>query len=76
VRDLGIDDSDGPIGINLVEMTTPAPNQNVWPDSDVNRVNPMTITASAVVPGFKIPPSSLISTTRMISGITTAGVVS
>jgi hypothetical protein len=29
VRDLGIDHSDGPIGINPVEMTTPAPNQKV-----------------------------------------------
>jgi hypothetical protein len=76
VRDLGIDDSDGPIGTNPVEMTTPAPNQKVWPDSDVNRVNPMTITASAVVPDLKIPPSSLTSTTRMISCIITAGVVS
>jgi hypothetical protein len=26
VRDLSIEDSDGPIGINPVEMTTPAPN--------------------------------------------------
>jgi hypothetical protein len=27
VRDLSIEDSDGPIGIHPVEMTTPAPNQ-------------------------------------------------
>jgi hypothetical protein len=76
VRDLGIDDNDGPIGTNPVEMATPAPNQKVWPGSDVNRVNPMTIPASAVVPDLKIPPSSLASTTRMISCITAAGVVS
>jgi hypothetical protein len=29
VRDLSLEDSDGPIGINPVEMTTPAPNQKV-----------------------------------------------
>jgi hypothetical protein len=41
VRDLGVDDNDGPNGTDPVEMATPAPNQKVWPDSDVNRVNPM-----------------------------------
>jgi hypothetical protein len=93
VRDLGVDDNDGPIGTNPVEMATPAPNQKVWPGSDVNRVNPMlydkagdstymstdgsmTIPASAVVSVLKIPPYSLTSTTRMISCITAAGVVS
>jgi hypothetical protein len=41
VKDLGVDDNDGPKDTDPVEMATPAPNQKVWPDSDVNRVNPM-----------------------------------
>jgi hypothetical protein len=45
VRDRGVDDNDGPTGTDLVEMATPAPNQKVWPGSDVNRVNPMPETA-------------------------------
>jgi hypothetical protein len=41
VKDLGVDDNDGPNDTDSVEMATPALNQKVWPDSDVNRVNPM-----------------------------------
>jgi hypothetical protein len=36
VKDLGVDDNDGPNDTEPVEMATPAPNQKVWPDSDVN----------------------------------------
>jgi hypothetical protein len=41
VEDLGVDDNDYPNDTDPVEMATPAPNQKVWLDSDVNRVNPM-----------------------------------
>jgi hypothetical protein len=41
VKDLGVDDNDYPNDTDPVEMATPAPNQKVWLDSDVNRVNPM-----------------------------------
>jgi hypothetical protein len=41
VKDLGVDDNDYPNETDPVEMATPAPNQKVWLDSDVNRLNPM-----------------------------------
>jgi hypothetical protein len=41
VKDLGVDDNDYPNDTHPVEMATPAPNQKVWLDSDINRVNPM-----------------------------------
>jgi hypothetical protein len=41
VEDLGVDDNDYPNDTNPVEMAMPAPNQKVWLDIDVNRVNPM-----------------------------------
>jgi hypothetical protein len=41
VEDLGVDDNDYPSGTDPVERATPEPNQKLWLDSDVNRVNPM-----------------------------------
>jgi hypothetical protein len=73
VWDLSIEGSDGPIGINPVEMTTPMPNWKAEPGRKDNEVNTMAITTSTIIHGPKILPNVLTPTTREVPVVSRKG---